>query len=336
LKEKEILNRILTAVEKQVPDMWNDLKNVLQKEKSNDNNANVVCDKTYILNRKKLNIRKLLVEAAACIIIVTTLAFTPAFAYIQSGIGKLIDKGYHDKGVNIAMENGFGQLIDQSATNNGITVTIDGIISDQNRTAVLLSLYSEVNDLKDSTIGKIDITDENGKVISNGGIMRHSYDSQNNCRKIVYSINSLNGFIGHNINVKINGINIVFQYINGNTVTENMKGNWSFNFGLDKNSADNVTSDIKINKDFVFDNTAYNVKNVVFSPSETRVYIKTGYDSSVLETKDMSINTNNEIIKCYQYFKDQDGSQVYCFDPIIGEENVLLKIDEIITISLIE
>lgn len=459
MQKKEILNHLAYGIEKQVPDVWDEIKHKVHNVKDNENITNTICTNIYFMETKRNCSARMSIAAVACIIIIAILAFTPALAYIEAEIWKIHANLYNDIGIKNAINKGVGQIINKSYTDNGITVRVDRIISDDNRTAILLAIESDIEKLKDATIDSIEITNQNDEIICDGGIMRHTYDNKKNIRRIVYYINSLNNYIGHDINLKINKINInsyepidvdtgiklgnnnivnasidlkdkipslksfiiknyerdkdiaridfeykieensinhmVFfklyygtdqevQVINNQIVpyeyvdeSSNIKqkeekiatyrftaeykvdsrnftsddvrviaqyynnsnyssknGNWVFNFRLQKNLVENSILKTKVNKKFSFNNNIYIIKYAVFSPSETRVYIQTADTVPIIDTKDIVLKNDKEILRCIQYFKDSDGFQVYSFSPTEEYENVIFQIAEIVYVPL--
>lgn len=461
MQKKEILNHLAAGIEKQVPNVWDEIYNKVHNVKDNMSKIDTAYENIYCIKTKKNRLGRMAV-AAACIVIIAILAFSPVPAHVETEIAKILGFLYNDKGINNAINKGLGQIINKSCTDKGITVSIDGIISDDNRTAILLTIQGDTEKLKYATIDRIEITDKNGNIISNGGIMRYSYDNNKSSRKIIYSIDSLNNYVGDSINIKINKININYyepididtgirlddkdivnasinledkipflksfiiknyekdkdvaridieykieedgindmiffklfygknqevqvidyqivpseyiddgdninikqiskkiagyrvtaQYkVNDLNLTSNdvrivaqyydnsnynsINGNWAFNLTLQKNLANNSTLKIKANKKFSFNNHIYKIKHVVFSPSETRVYIETSDIVPAIDTKDIILKNNkNEILRCIQYFKDSEGFQVYSFNPVLEYEDVIFQISDTVCVPI--
>lgn len=235
MKRKEILNHLASGIQKQIPEVFDEIKNEIRDLEDNSYREDSLRSNICNSDKKRNRLKKLSIATAACLTLLLTFTFTPARAYIENSISKIFGNAYHDKGVSGAIDKGIGQVINQSHTDNGVTVNINGIINDANRSVLLLSLNSQKTNLKDATIDSIQIMDRKGKSISTGGIMRYSYDNKKNERKIVYSIEPLSSYLDKNIILKINKIN-----------TNNNKESLSeFNTGIQLNdkSVNNLEKD---------------------------------------------------------------------------------------------
>lgn len=97
----------------------------------------------------------------------------------------------------------------------------------------------------------------------------------------------------------------------------------------------NYTKKLEINKNFSYNGKTYKIERVVFSASETRVYIKSDNGSPAVDIMKISLKTDDAIISCNHYFKGEDGIQVYCFEPSVGYENTF-QIAEDVKVLLCE
>jgi hypothetical protein len=96
--------------------------------------------------RKRRRLGTRAASIAACTLLlagVLSVRFSPAVAAYVGQVPllrPLVELIHHDKGLELALENDFFQAVGVSETKDGVTVTVDGIVADESRILVFLTV----------------------------------------------------------------------------------------------------------------------------------------------------------------------------------------------------
>ncbi|RFU62052.1 DUF4179 domain-containing protein [Peribacillus glennii] len=282
--------------------------------------------KVSALNKQRRLYKRISMAAAACLIAVSTITYTPVLAAIQEVYDKIFSsKHIDDKGVRTAVNLGEGQTVDQTFYDekHDITVHFERVMTDDRETKLLFTFKSKKTNLKNFYIdifeGKSSIHlvagDEKRMPLDHVGWGSRYYDSKENKVAEALSFESIKEYEGQNLRLEIQNLTIYEE-----NQTRSIETIWPIDFKLD-HSAISERKTIQVNKDFNFGNETYRIKQVEFSALETRVVV-TGSDTKLLkdergmEYKVMSklehqfLNAR-KIDKKYGYIIDNEKSGVF-------------------------
>ena len=302
-------------------------------------------------NKKAAYFKRTAIAAAICLIIVSTLAFTPAFAAIQEVYNKLFTTEHiDDTGVRIAVKSGKGQALNQTFHDekHDITVHFDRVLTDDKETKLLLTYQSEETNLENHYIdlfegvSSIHLIDGNGEKVSldNVGWGSSYYDSKENKMTEALSFESIKEHAGQEIRLEIDNLTIW-----NDSGMESLQLTWPLEFKLES-SAVSEREIIEVNKEFTFKGETYKIKRVEFSDLETRV-VATGSDTKILtDESGMQYRVMSKlehqflharkISKEYGYSVDEEKSGVFLrsaderVDPIFSKGEIEGAKDEYI------
>lgn len=237
-------------------------------------------------NKKRKLYKRFSIAAAVCLIVFSTLTFTPVLAAIQEVYDKIFSsKHIDDKGVRTAIDLGHGQSVDQTFYDekHDITVHFESVMMDDKETKLLLTYQSKKTNLKniyidlfegESSINLI-VGKEQKKSLDNVGWGSRYYNSKENKVAEALSFESIKQYEGQNIRLEIENLTVYDK-----NETSNVKTIWPLSFKLDK-SFISERETVAVNKEFVFEKVTYKIKQVEFSALETRVVV-TGSDTKLL------------------------------------------------------
>ncbi|MGV2942073.1 DUF4179 domain-containing protein [Mesobacillus sp. LC4] len=276
MDQEKMLKHLDRGIEKQVPDVWDELNSKLH---------NIEAQKVVVMplsktpSKKGVAYTRLAIVAAVCIMAASALTFTPALAAIQEMYDKLFSSEHiDDKGVRMAVHSGQGQVLDQSFYDekNDITVHFQSVMTDDKETKLLFTFQSEKTDLEhyyvDIFEGKstISLTANGQKVIlDNVGWGSRYYDQKENKVVEALSFESIKNFEGQDIRLEIENLTIYTD-----TKVDSIATIWPLEFTLDKTAVSNRET-VVLNKEFTYENEVYVIKQVEFSELETRIVFST-------------------------------------------------------------
>jgi hypothetical protein len=314
MDKKKMLNHLDQAIEKQVPDVWDELNSKLH---------NIEAQKVVIMPvsktppKKGIAYKRLAIVAAVCIMAVSALTFTPALAAIQEIYDKLFSSEHiDDKGVRMAVHAGQGQVLDQSFHDekNGITVHFQSVMTDDKETKLLFTYQSEKTDLENYYVdifeGKSSIyliTNDQKVKLDNVGWGSRYYDQKENKVAEALSFESVKNFEGQDIRLEIENLTIYTE-----TKTDSIETIWPLEFKLDESAVSNREIVI-LNKEFTFNNEAYVIKQVEFSEMETRVVV-TGSDTKLITENGMTYRVMSKLEHQYLNARKVDKERGYYVD----------------------
>ncbi|WP_174734965.1 DUF4179 domain-containing protein [Mesobacillus harenae] len=227
---------------------------------------------------KNFLFNKLVIPAAACVLIVSTLSFTPVGAAIKEAYDKIFEsKHIDDPGLKAALKDGHGQVITQTYFDkeNEITVHFENVITDNAETKLLFTFESETTNLEPYYIdifegsSKMFIVTEDGgrKELKNIGWGSRHYNKEENKVATALSFDSIKEYEGQAIRLEIEDITI------WNEGMDEIKTVWPVSFTLDKTYITDREI-VELNKEFTFENETYTIKQVEYSELETKLIIK--------------------------------------------------------------
>ncbi|MFB7142244.1 hypothetical protein ACFCYN_21695 [Gottfriedia sp. NPDC056225] len=285
MEKDKTLMHLHSGIEKQVPDVWDKIKDKLVTvEQVHISQESTLINERVLYKSGGLN-RRLLVVAAVCVICLLSLRFTPVLASIQQMYDKIFSSEHiDDSGVRAAIKLGQHQAINQTyfdATND-ISVHFEGIMTDDKETKLLLTYHSKTKDLKNYYIdifegdSSINLTVGNNKKMKlhNVGWGSRYYDRKENKVVEALSFESIKKYKGQDIHLEIENLTIY-----GDKQDSMVPAIWNLDFKL-ANSAISNRETIEINKNFAYKNIEYKIKKVEFSALETRVVVA-GSDTKV-------------------------------------------------------
>ncbi|MGM0904707.1 MAG: DUF4179 domain-containing protein [Bacillota bacterium] len=271
-KKQELKNRILI-----------DIEHLESKEKNNHSILSTQGNASTFTKRS-IFYKRLSLALVVCLMIVSTLIFTPALAVIQGVYDKIFSsKHIDDTGVRTAINQGYGQALDQTFYDkqHDITVHFELVMMDDKETKLLLTYQSENTDLKNSYLDIFEgdtsinlIVGNERKKLKNVGWGSRYYDSKENKVAEAISFESINEYEGQNITLEIENLTIYDD--NGTSTVHTI---WPLSLKLDQ-SAISKRKTVELNKNFSFEGETYQIKNVEFSALETRVVV-TGSDTKI-------------------------------------------------------
>ncbi|WP_404451833.1 DUF4179 domain-containing protein [Virgibacillus necropolis] len=278
MNKDQIRKHLDDAVEKQVPDVFDEIENKIHKaEKSGYRDKVVKPSNVSTLTKKRTLYKRLSLVAAACLICIMTVMYTPVLASLQGLYDKIFSSEHiDDAGVRTAIYEGLGQPIDQTYYDkkHDITVHFESVMTDDKETKLLLTYQSDSTDLKNyyidlfEGVSSIELITENGQrqTLDNVGWGSEYYDSEENKKAEALSFESIKEYEGQNIRLEIKNLTI-WDEGRGSVQTT-----WPIEFTLNK-SATSDRKTVEVNKEFTFKDETYTVNKVEFSGLETRVVV---------------------------------------------------------------
>ncbi|WP_257352066.1 DUF4179 domain-containing protein [Pseudalkalibacillus decolorationis] len=346
MEKEKILKHLDDGIEKQVPDVWDEINNQIHKTKELGNYKELVMpSKVSALNKKRTLYKRFSIAAAICLIVFSTIIFTPALAAIQEAYDKIFSsKHIDDTGVRTAINLGRGQELDQTFYDkkHDITVNFEMVMTDDKETKLLLTYQSEKTDLKnyyldifegDTSVNLI-VGNEKKKTLGYVGWGSRYYDSKENKVAEALSFESIKEYEGQDIRLEIENLTIYDENEAGNVQTI-----WPLSFKLDQ-SAISERETVEVNKEFTFEGETYTIKQVEFSAMETRVVVATpppdtppglgkdGLPGRVMSKLEHQFLNARKIDKEYGYIVDEKKSGVFLksagekVDPIFSKGEV--------------
>jgi hypothetical protein len=236
-----------------------------------------------------------------------------------------------EEGLRNALSLGLGQLVNQSVTNQNVTINLDGIVSDGNRTVLLLSANSDSVNLKEANLDlypneknkKIEI---NGKQIEGGMGNSFSYDEKKNQAIYIIDIWDTKKYAGQLLSLRIENLETSDNAIY-------LKGEWNFNVTLpDLAAVKKLTTEVEIKAHFKYKGTTYNLNKIVFTPFETTIFGTMPEDSpKPLSSEDdrmAYLQTSSGKLMMKTGLWTGDGKLEIGFGPTKVEDCTLLICDE--------
>ncbi len=286
MDKKEILKHLDRAIDQQVPDVWDEIEHMIHKTEEQDMpEKSGPPGHAGNSNKKRTFSKRFPLAAAACLILASTLIFTPALAAIQEIYDQIFSsKHIDDTGVRTAINLGQGQALDQKYYDkeHGITVHFQGVMTDDKETKLLLAYQSEKTNLKNYYLDIFEgetsinlIAGDEKKELDNVGWGSRYYDKEENKVFEAESFESIKKYEGKTIRLEIKNLTIY----EGDD-TRSIQTVWPVEFKLDP-SAVSERETIAINKEFTFGNETYKIKQAEFSAFETRLVV-TGTDTALL------------------------------------------------------
>lgn len=284
-KDKSLMH-LNSAIEKQVPDVWDKIKNKIEIEERVDFKEVMMPTIESSLKKRRVFYKRLSMVAAVCMICLITLTFTPVLASIQQMYDKIFSSEHiDDSGVRAAISLGKHQAINQTYFDkaNDITVHFEGIMTDDKETKLLLTYQSKTKNLKNYYIDIFEgdssinfAVGNNAKMkLKNVGWGSRYYVSKENKVVEALSFESIKKYMGQDIHIEIENITIY-----GDKKDSMVPAIWNLDFKLAK-SAISERETVEVNKSFTFKDISYKIKKVEFSTLETRVVV-TGDDTKIL------------------------------------------------------
>ncbi|MFB3170072.1 DUF4179 domain-containing protein [Neobacillus sp. 179-C4.2 HS] len=278
-------------------------------------------------NKRSTFYKRFSLAIVVCLVIVSTLFFTPALAVIQDVYDKIFSSEHiDDTGVRTAVNQGYGQALDQSFYDkkHDITVHFEMVLMDDKETKLLLTYQSEKTDIQnyyldifegDTSINLV-VGDERKKLKNVGWGSRY-YDRKENKVAEAISFESIKEYEGQNITLEIENLTIYDD--NGSSKVPTI---WPLSFTLDQ-SAISKRETVELNKNFSFRGETYKIKKVEFSALETRVVV-TGSDTKVQTTEDgMQYKVMSKLEHQLLNARKIDGNYGYIVDD--NKSGVFLK-----------
>ncbi|WP_261130659.1 DUF4179 domain-containing protein [Bacillus sp. Marseille-Q3570] len=286
MKKERIIKHLDDSLEKQVPDIWNKLEDKLHKTQELESwELSGTQSNISSLNKKRTLYKRFSIAVAICLIVFSTIIFTPALAAIQEVYDKIFSSDHiDDSGVRTALNEGHGQVLDQTYYDekNDITVNFESVMMDDKETKLLLTYQSEETNLENYYLdlfeGKSSIQLVRGNErtkLDNVGWGSRYYDRKENKVAEALSFESLKEYEGQDLRLEIENLTIYEGQKTGK-----VEAVWPLEFKLD-NSGVSDREIIELNKDFTFENITYTIRQVEFSALETRVVV-TGSDTKIL------------------------------------------------------
>lgn len=351
LKKEKMLKHLDNAIEKQVPDIWDDIQNKVHRTENLGYQGDIIMQNNVTAKNKKRGLyKRLSIAAAICLITVSTLTFTPALAAFQEALDKIFSsKHIDDSGLKMAINDGHGQTVNQTYYDkkHDITVHFESVLTDDKETKLLLTYQSKKTNLKHYYVDifegkssiKLIVGNTPKKRLHSVGWGSRYYDAKENKVVEAESFDSIKEYEGQNIRLEIENLTIYDDQKTGEVKTI-----WPLEFKLGK-SAISTRETVNVDKEFSFEKQNYRIKQVEFSAMETRVVV-TGSDTklitengekyhvmSKLEHQFLHARTFN---KKYGYIVDKKKSGVFLrsagkrVDPIFSKGEVQGADDEYI------
>ena len=354
MEKDKILKHLDNAIEKQVPDVWDEIETQIHKAEELGYGEKVVRPSIVSAQNKKVTLYKRISLAAVCLFVATTFTFTPVLATIQKVYDKIFSsKHIDDTGVRTAINLGNGQAVDQTFYDekHDITVHFESVMTDDKETKLLLTYQSDYTDLKNFYIDLFEgessinlIVGKEQKKLANVGWGSRYYDSKENKVAEALSFASIKEYEGQDIRLEIENLTI-YDNKNGTSMVQTM---WPIDFKLAK-SAISDRETVEVNKEFTYRQETYKIKQVEFSQLETRVVVTLppnsnavldmdGIPTRVMSKLEHKFLDARKIDKEYGYIVDEKKSGVFLksagerVDPIFSKGEVEGAEDEYIMI----
>ncbi len=319
MKEEQIKKHLNKAIENQVPDVWNDLEHRLhQADHLQEPRETAAVNKVKALKKRNIT-KRLSLAAAICLIVFSTLTFTPALAALQEVYDKLFSSQHIDDiGVKKALDMGYGKSIGQTYYDkeHDITVRFEKIMTDDKETKLLLTYQSDKTDLENyyidlfegySTINLI-VSDKEKTNLHTVGWGSRYYDAKENKVVEALSFQSIKPYEGQEVRLEVEDLTIYDK-----TSSSKVEAVWPLDFKLDE-SAVSERESVNIDKEFSFENITYHIKRVEFSALETRVVV-TGKDTKIMTDEDgMRYEVMSELEKQFLNARKIDEEDGYIVD----------------------
>ncbi|HEU5139459.1 MAG TPA: DUF4179 domain-containing protein [Bacillales bacterium] len=278
------------------------------------------------LNLKRAFQKKMLIVAAAFLLVVSTLTFTPALAAIQEVYDKIFSSQHiDDAGVRKAINSGRGQTLNQTYydSKHDITVHFDRVLTDEKETKLLLTYQSKTTNLKNYYIDIFEgvssihlLVGNEQKKLENVGWGSRYYNSEENKVAEALSFESIKEYEGQQIRLEIENLTIWHKG------KGSVKTTWPLEFKL-KKSAVSERQKVEVNKAFTFKGETYKIKRVEFSALETRVVV-TGSDTKLLTDENgMKYRVRSKLER--QFLNPRVVSKEYGYTVDDGKSGVFLK-----------
>jgi len=269
-KKQELKTRILIDIEK------------LESGEKNKDATNT--KKGYTFNNRSIHSKRLSIAVVVCLVIGSTLFFTPALAVIQEVYDKIFTSEHiDDTGVRTAVNQGYGQALDETFYDkkHDITVHFEMVVMDDKETKLLLTYQSEQTNVQNYYLDLFEgdtsiylVVEDERKKLKNVGWGSRYYDQKKNKVAEAISFESIKEYEGQNITLEIENLTVYDD--NGSSTVPTI---WPLDFTLDQ-SAISKRETVELNKDFSFRGETYKIKKVEFSALETRVIV-TGSDTKI-------------------------------------------------------
>jgi hypothetical protein len=355
MKKDKILKHLDNAIEKQVPDVWDEIETQIHKAEKLGNGEKVVRLSNVSTQNKKVTLYKRISLAAVVGLIVAIMfTFTPVLATIQEVYDKIFSsKHIDDTGVRTAINLGNGQAVNQTFYDEkyDITVHFESVMTDDKETKLLLTYQSDNTDLKNVYIDLFEgessinlIVGNQQKKLGSVGWGSRYYDSKENKVAEALSFASVKEYEGQDIRLEIENLTI-YDDKNGPSMVQTI---WPIDFKLAK-SAISDRETVEVNKEFTFRQETYKIKQIEFSQLETRVVVTIppnpnavqnmdGIQTRVMSKLEHKFLDARKIDKEYGYIVDEKKSGVFLksagerVDPIFSKGEVEGAEDEYIMI----
>lgn len=348
MEKDQIMKHLNNGIEKQVPDVWDDIQGKIERMDETGNRKLVVLPSAAtVQNKRRTLVKRFSAMAAAGLIAVSTLTFTPAMAAIQELYDKIFSSEHiDDSGLKNALGEGIGQTINQTYYDkeHDISVHFQNVITDDKETKLLLTYESKKTRLENYSIdifegeSSIHLVDSGGqKKLKNVGWGSRYYDEKENKVFQALSFDSIKGQEGQNVSLEIQNLTEYNQKNDGSSPWIKVETVWPLNFKLNSEAVTERET-VAINKEFEFKGQTYQVKQVEFSKLETRVVV-TGKHIKLLTAEDgMKYRVVHELQrqylnskkfqKGYGYIVDENKSGVFLksageqVEPIFNKDEV--------------
>ncbi|MBS4172692.1 DUF4179 domain-containing protein [Bacillus sp. FJAT-49736] len=350
MEKEKIVKSLDRAIEKQIPDVWDDMIDQIQRIEKQGNSSKVLVKGNFNSRSKNRKIyARISLVAAICIISALAVTFTPVLASIQQMYDKIFSSNHiDDSGVRKAAKDGDGLAVNQTYYDkkNDITVHFQSVLTDDKETKLLLTYQSKTTNLKNYYIdifeGKSSIhliDDNSNKKLKCVGWGSRYYNSKKNMVAEALSFESIKDFQGQNIRLQVENLTIY-----KNQSVHKVKTTWPLSFKLDKAALAPDRKMVEVNKEFKFENQTYKIKKVEFSAFETRVVVsgsdtkiltdETGKKYKVMSKLESKFLSARKIDKKYGYIVDNKKTGVFLktagkrVDPIFSKGEVQGNPDE--------
>ncbi len=271
MENEKIMNHLDNALEKQVPDVWEELNKKIDQ----------LGDSPMTEIKKKPFSRRISLTAAACLIVASSLTFSPVRAAIQNVYDKIFSSEHiDDSGLKSALINGMGQEINKIYYDkeHDITVHFNSILMDDKEAKLLVTYESKKTNLKNYYLDLFEgftsinlVVGNEVTELKNIGWGSRYYDEQANKVAEALSFESISTFQGNEVHLILKDLTI-----HGGNGAKRVEAVWPLDIKLSKEAVGGRET-IDVSKEFTFKNETYQVKRVEFSPLETRVVV-TGTD----------------------------------------------------------
>ncbi|MGV3467440.1 MAG: DUF4179 domain-containing protein [Heyndrickxia sp.] len=320
MDKQKIKEHLDSALESQVPDVWDVLKVKIEHADKTDQNGKIVMLNNFKpRNKNRTLYRRISLTAAICFIAAVMLTFTPVLASIQQMYDKIFSsKHIDDSGVRKAANDGNGLAVNQTYFDKAhdITVHFESVLTDDKETKLLLTYQSKKTNLKkyylDIFEGKSSINlivGNTKKKLKCVGWGSRYYDSKQNKVAEALSFESIKNYKGQNIRLEINNLTVY-----DHNKMDMVATTWPLSFQLNASAVSPDREIVDINKEFTYKNETYKIKKMEFSAFETRVVV-TGTDTKLLTDKSgMRYHVMSKLESQYLHARKIDKKYGYMVD----------------------